>query len=274
MSVNVDVGAGEGRDEVAALRRERDRYAALCAALRAERAAQNELVSRLEAEAAQLRGPREAATSIDAAPASLRVDGGSEVATYRQTITDLSSRFDGLRALREREEETFRQYRTDTEVTIEALAAELSRHGQTIGSLTNEVDAARSVARQQEQLRATSFAALEQKVASLETQLSARAIERQEMGSMLSVLRSESKSSSANLEKIKLDAVRTRMALTEANAQIERLRQQLIAANQQVLRTKNTLSFQLGHALIFSTKSWSGFCALRSWTCAGRSGDG
>ncbi|WP_240462007.1 glycosyltransferase [Burkholderia sp. Nafp2/4-1b] len=260
--MNVDVGVGEGRDEVAVLRRERDRYAALCAALRAERTAQDELVSRLEAEAARLREPRGAATSIDTGPVSLRVDGGSEVATYRQTISDLTSRFDRLKALREREEETFRQYRADTGVTIEALAAELSRHGETIGSLTKEVDAARRVALQQEQLRATGFATLEQKIASLEAELNARAIERQEVGSMLSVLRSESKSSSANLEKIKLDAVRTRMALTEANAQIERLRQQLIAANQQVLRTKNTLSFQLGHALIFSTKSWSGFCAL------------
>ncbi|WP_321819960.1 MULTISPECIES: glycosyltransferase family protein [unclassified Burkholderia] len=262
MSVNIDVGTGEGRGEIAALRRERDRYAALCATLRAERAAQDELVSRLEAETARLRELHEALASVDAGPASLHADGASEMARYQQTITDLTSRFEGLKAQRNREEETFRQYRTDTGATIEALAAELSRHGETIGSLTSEVDAARSVARQQEQLRATGVAALEQKIAALEAERNARAIERQEMGSMLSVLRSESKSSSANLEKFKLDAVRNRMALTEANAQIERLRQQLIAANQQVLRTKNTLSFQLGHALIFSTKSWSEFFAL------------
>ena len=77
MSVNVDVGTGDGLDEVAALRRERDRYAALCAALRAEQAAQDELVSLLEEEAARLSEPREATTSIDAGPTSLRVDGAA-----------------------------------------------------------------------------------------------------------------------------------------------------------------------------------------------------
>ncbi|WP_175771334.1 glycosyltransferase family protein [Burkholderia ambifaria] len=262
MSVNVDVGAGDGLEEIAALRRERDRYAALCATLRAERAAQDELVSLLEEEAARLSDPREATTSIDTSLTSLRVDDAAEVTEYQQTITDLTSRFNGLKAIREREEETFRQYREDTSVTIEALADELSRHGETISSLTSEIDTARAVAREQEQLQATGVAALEQKIAALEAERSARAIERQELGSMLSVLRSEAKSSSTILEKIKLDAVRNKMALTEANAQIERLRQQLIAANQQVLRTKNTLSFQLGHALIFGTKSWSGFFAL------------
>ena len=262
MSVKVDVGARDDRGEVAALRRERDRHAALSEALRAERSAQDELVSRLEAEIARLRGPQIATTSVGAGRASRHAVSNVAVTRYQETITDLTNRFDGLKALREREEETFRQYRTDTGVTIEALTAELSRHGETIGRLTREVDAARDVARQQEQLRATGVAALEQKIADLESERNARAIERQEIGSMLSVLRSESKSLSANLEKIKLDAVRNRMALTEANAQIERLRQQLIAANQQVIRTKNTLSFQLGHALIFGTKSWGGFFAL------------
>ena len=246
MSVKVDVGARDDRGEVAALRRERDRHAALSEALRAERSAQDELVSRLEAEIARLRGPQIATTSVGAGRASRHAVSNVAVTRYQETITDLTNRFDGLKALREREEETFRQYRTDTGVTIEALTAELSRHGETIGRLTREVDAARDVARQQEQLRATGVAALEQKIADLESERNARAIERQEIGSMLSVLRSESKSLSANLEKIKLDAVRNRMALTEANAQIERLRQQLIAANQQVIRTKNTLSFQLG----------------------------
>ncbi|MFP3468347.1 hypothetical protein, partial [Leifsonia sp. SIMBA_070] len=78
----VDVGAGDGLDEVAALRRERDRYAALCAALRAERAAQDELVSLLEEEAARLREPREATTGIDAGLTSLCVDGAADVTGY------------------------------------------------------------------------------------------------------------------------------------------------------------------------------------------------
>ncbi|KVL32313.1 glycosyl transferase family 1 [Burkholderia territorii] len=262
MSMKVDIGAGEGRDEVAALRRERDRYAALCAALRAERAAQDELVSRLEAEAAQLRKAQASAAGVDAALESMSAEGAAATTRYQQAISDLTSRFDGLKALRDREEETFRQYRTDSDITIESLAAELSRYGRTIGDLTSEIDAAKEVARKHELLHAAGIAALEQQVAALEAEREARAIERQEMGSMLSVLRSESKASSANLERMKLDAVRNRMALTEANAQIERLRQQLIAANQQVLRTKNTLSFQLGHALIFGTKSWHGFFAI------------
>ncbi|MBN3823107.1 glycosyltransferase [Burkholderia sp. Ac-20384] len=263
MSVNVEAGADDNCRELDALRQECDQYAAQCAALRVERTAQDAIVVRLEAEVERLRGIQDTERVTSPVPSSQPTDVTiSDEIEHSPTFDDFAVRFDTLKVQREREEETFRQYRTDTGATIEALAAELARRDETIRTLAGENEAARSHAQRQEQLRVSGVTALEQKVADLEAERDARAVERQEIGSTLSVLRSESKSTSAHLDRIKVDAVRNKVALNEANAQIERLRQQLIAANQQVLRTKNTLSFQLGHALIFATKSWGGFVAL------------
>jgi FkbM family methyltransferase len=82
------------------------------------------------------------------------------------------------------------------------------------------------------------------------------------LSSELTVAQAKNKTQASSLDLIKLDAVRNKLAITEANAQIERLRQQLFLANQQVMRTRNTLSFQLGYALIFGTKSFAEFRAL------------
>lgn len=69
-------------------------------------------------------------------------------------------------------------------------------------------------------------------------------------------------------ERHKMDSVRSRIALSEAHAQAERLRHQLLAAQQKAENARATMSYQLGHALIFGFKSWEGLKSLpgRLWT--------
>ncbi|WP_288842817.1 glycosyltransferase [uncultured Deefgea sp.] len=87
-------------------------------------------------------------------------------------------------------------------------------------------------------------------------------IELESLSSELFQLQTQLAQRNVLFEQLKRDSLRNKLALNEANTQIEKLRQQVVQANQQVAKTKNTLSFQLGHALIFGTKSWSAFCGL------------
>ncbi|UTH76251.1 glycosyltransferase [Chromobacterium sp. IIBBL 290-4] len=63
------------------------------------------------------------------------------------------------------------------------------------------------------------------------------------------------------------ELLRSKLALADARAQQERLQQKVLEAQQQAVRIKSTLSFQLGNALIFAFKSWADFGALpgRLW---------
>ncbi|MBN3789413.1 FkbM family methyltransferase [Burkholderia sp. Ac-20353] len=269
--------------ESAALRQECDQYAEQCAALRAERSNQDETIAQLDAEIQRLRDVEEAARRKTAELEEQLAHRLEDDVRQNHKIAELASTYDALNALRERESTDFAQYRADTELMIDALEStareyteridrltgeldtlesELARRSETIGKLTTEIESASELSKQQEQLHTDGLASLQEKIDALQAERGSREAERQELRSTLSVQRSESKASISTLERIKLDAVRHKVALTEANAHVERLRQQLIAANQQVLRTKNTLSFQLGHALIFGTKSWGGFFAL------------
>lgn len=60
------------------------------------------------------------------------------------------------------------------------------------------------------------------------------------------------------------ELLRGKLALADARAQQERLQQKILEAQQQAIRIKSTLSFQLGNALIFAFKSWTDFRALPS----------
>lgn len=269
--------------ELAALRQECDEYAEQCVALRVERSNRDETITQLGMEMQRLREVEEAARRNGADLEAQLAQRLEDDVRQNHRIAELASTSDALSALRERERTEFEQYRVDAEITIDTLAAaarehtdqvarlsgvidalesELARRNETIGQLTTEIEAARELSKQKEQLHADGLGSLRQTIDALQAERGNLEAGRQELRSTLSVLRSESKASVANLERFKLDAVRHKVALTEANAHIERLRQQVIAANQQVLRTKNTLSFQLGHALIFGTKSWGGFFAL------------
>lgn len=75
----------------------------------------------------------------------------------------------------------------------------------------------------------------------------------------LQALRREQEHRQTNLA---VEAVRQKMALAAANQEVERCRQQAHNAVQQAVKTRQTLAFQLGHALIFGTKSMDGLRAL------------
>jgi FkbM family methyltransferase len=72
-----------------------------------------------------------------------------------------------------------------------------------------------------------------------------------------------------SLERIKLELGASKRALAEANTQLERARQQKIQAEQQVVKTRASLSFQLGYILIHGFKSPRAFFgmpkALLAW---------
>jgi FkbM family methyltransferase len=213
----------------------------------------------------------------------------AEIEALRTDHDALQARLIAQVALREEELEQFERYKGQAQSAIDTLESAALAHAERIDVLTSniqsldealaqrsmvietlsaEIDDARAQASQMEAQHASGIVALNEKIHTLQTARSKQEAERLELNSTLSVLRSEGKADSANLERLKLEGVRAKVALNEANAQIERLRNQLVSANQQVLKTKNTLSFQLGHALIFGTKSWSGFFALPSklWT--------
>ena len=71
------------------------------------------------------------------------------------------------------------------------------------------------------------------------------------------------------MEQLKLEAKKTKQALSEAHAKLQKLQQQKMAADQQVIKTRASLSFQLGYLLIHNFKSVRGFIglpgALWSW---------
>lgn len=143
----------------------------------------------------------------------------------------------------------------DREQQIVGLTADImglecggAAHAEEIGHLRVEIGALTS-----------EFNALKETCTFVENEA---ARDRSSLISNIELMNAERKAQTASFDQVKLEAIRHKLALTEANAQIERLRQQLVGANQQVLRTKNTLSFQLGHALIFGTKSFKEFRAL------------
>lgn len=71
------------------------------------------------------------------------------------------------------------------------------------------------------------------------------------------------------VEQLKLELATHKKTLKEANHQLERVRQQKMQAEQQVVKTRASLSFQLGYILINGFKSFRGFVgipgALLSW---------
>jgi FkbM family methyltransferase len=185
-----------------------------------------------------------------------------EIARLNREFELLMSKVVGLDEERARNEaEAGRQRKADL-ARIDELVVEKGQHGERVSNLTTEIEALDDAARQTEAKIAAERAKLHDEIVSLRKSQEQLEADRQQLDSKISVMTADGKARLAAFERTKLDAVRHKLALTEANAQIERLRQQLVAANQQVLRTKDTLSFQLGHALIFGTKSFDGFRAL------------
>jgi FkbM family methyltransferase len=66
------------------------------------------------------------------------------------------------------------------------------------------------------------------------------------------------------IEQMKLEAKKGRQELTEVNAKMQKLQQQKMAVDQQVVKTRASLSFQLGYLLIHNVKSVRGIFGLPS----------
>jgi glycosyltransferase involved in cell wall biosynthesis/spore maturation protein CgeB len=63
-------------------------------------------------------------------------------------------------------------------------------------------------------------------------------------------------------EQVKLQALQAKKVLADSNAQIEKLRQQKLAAENQVTQTRAMISFQLGYLLLHGFKSFKAFRSL------------
>ncbi|MCS0630970.1 FkbM family methyltransferase [Telluria mixta] len=72
------------------------------------------------------------------------------------------------------------------------------------------------------------------------------------------------------LEQLKLELTNHKTRLKETNHQLERVRQQKMQAEQQVIKTRASLSFQLGYILINGFKSVRGFIGIPSALLAWR----
>lgn len=80
--------------------------------------------------------------------------------------------------------------------------------------------------------------------------------------SALSVNTALTQSIQSEQEHMKMEFLRSRLALHEMRQELARAHHELEEQRMRAAKLKNTLSYQLGHALIFSTKSWKGFFSL------------
>ncbi|MFQ2103608.1 glycosyltransferase [Aeromonas rivipollensis] len=80
--------------------------------------------------------------------------------------------------------------------------------------------------------------------------------------SALSINTAVTQSIQSEQEHIKMEFLRSRLALHEMRQELARVHGELEEQRVKAAKLKNTLSYQLGHALIFSTKSWKGFFSL------------
>ncbi|WP_411644682.1 glycosyltransferase family protein [Aeromonas sanarellii] len=80
--------------------------------------------------------------------------------------------------------------------------------------------------------------------------------------SALSVNTAVTQSIQSEQEHMKMEFLRSRLALHEMRQELARVHGELEEQRVKAAKLKNTLSYQLGHTLIFSTKSWKGFFSL------------
>jgi len=187
---------------------------------------------------------------------------GVELAKLRAAQHDSRNRAEQLTEEIGKHEVAFRRMESELLNEIATLQACNQASKDRYEELTDEQNALRSELREREASFENDLATLRNQVDALKAQVSEVEALRVQLSSELAISSALNRSGAAAFEQVKLDAVRNKLALTEANAQIERLRQQLLVANQQVVRTKNTLSFQVGHAFVFATKSFAHFRAL------------
>ncbi|WP_454712210.1 FkbM family methyltransferase [Cupriavidus nantongensis] len=187
---------------------------------------------------------------------------GIELAKLRAALLDSRNHAEQLAEEMGEHEAAFRRNEADLRNEIATLQARNQASKDRHEKLSDEQDALRGEFREKEASFENELATLRNQVDALKAEVSEVEALQVQLSSELAISSARNRSGAAAFEQAKLDAVRNKLALTEANAQIERLRQQLLVANQRVVRTKNTLSFQVGHAFVFATKSFANFRAL------------
>lgn len=187
---------------------------------------------------------------------------GVELAMLRAAQHDSRTHAEQLTEEMDKHEAAFRRKEADLRKEIATLQARNQASKDRYEKLSDEKDALRGELQEKEVSFANKLATLRNRVDAQGAEVSEMEALQVQLSSELAISNALNRSSAAAFEQVKLDAVRNKLALTEANAQIERLRQQLLVANQRVVRTKNTLSFQVGHAFVFATKSFANFRAL------------
>ncbi|MDC7713711.1 DUF3880 domain-containing protein [Vogesella sp. LYT5W] len=83
-----------------------------------------------------------------------------------------------------------------------------------------------------------------------------------EKDSALSVNMAVTQSIQSEQEHMKMEFLRSRLALHDMRQELARVQGELGEQRLKAANLKNTLSYQLGHALIFSTRSWKGLLSL------------
>ncbi|HJW54055.1 MAG TPA: glycosyltransferase, partial [Burkholderiaceae bacterium] len=131
---------------------------------------------------------------------------------------------------------------------------------------TEQVSALKQRVAQEEATRMATARELEQNQAQLtEANLKYRRVAAEEVPLLKSKLEehySIKRQQQHVIEQLKLDVKNNKKTLAEANAKLQKLQQQKMAAEQQVIKTRASLSFQLGYLLIHSVKSVRGIIGL------------
>ncbi|EXU80033.1 glycosyl transferase family 1 [Comamonas aquatica DA1877] len=149
---------------------------------------------------------------------------------------------------------------------LDAVSHELESANQKYRFATEQVDKLKQQLFQQENARLAAEKRVKQTAVQLEqANLKYRKITAEDVPSLKSKLEENyalKREQQHAIEQLKLDARKSKQALSEAHAKLQKLQQQKMAADQQVIKTRASLSFQLGYLLIENFKSVRGIISL------------
>lgn len=180
----------------------------------------------LRAECAEARAEAEQAATALADQQARLSRANAEQATGRQAIADL------------------RRQLTEARAEGDRLSASLARAEQSLADARTRNQELGAACTQAEGAKA------------------AAAAETIRLGSDLDTLRAQHRACLDEIKALRAGVAREQGALAKATARIGRLRAQLDVAQQKPGKVRATLSFQLGHTLIFGFKSWRGLKGL------------
>ncbi|WP_447985810.1 methyltransferase domain-containing protein [Nitrospira sp. Nam74] len=154
------------------------------------------------------------------------------------------------------------------EAELEAVRARLEEANQKYRGATEQVTVLKQRVEQEEAARQAAEQGLRQTTVQLEQanskyrQVTAKEIP--ELKNKLEAQYSKAREGQHTLEQLRIELRKDRKALAEKAGQLEQVRQQKKTVEQQLVKTRATISFQFGHLLIHGFKSVNGFVRLPS----------